>query len=109
MEIYFGEKNELAEFEAINRGYRSDIFALVNEEIYRLHVYDIIRLKQDFESEVEDYGFFSVEPNLIIVKEVSLENIRQTIERLFYQKFFEKLKPENKNEVDLNKMHKVNG
>ena len=89
--ILYGEKTEIAEFEAINKGYRNDITVVINEKKYKLYITDMIRLHQDFDSETEDEGTFQNEPNMIIVKEVSNEEIEKTIEELFNQGFFDKL------------------
>jgi len=108
IKIYCLDNSELTEFESSSRGYRSDIFVItIAGDIYQLHVYDIIRLQQDFETEIESYGFFGIEPNIILVKEVLLSNIRLTIVKLFAQKFFEYLKPIEENKVEIKKMVEV--
>ncbi len=102
IKIYFLDNSEIAEFEASSRGYRSDVFVKINHgNIFHLHVYDIVRLRQDFETEVDSYGFFDIDSNIILVKEVVVDNIKLTIERLFKQKFFDRIKPINENEIDV--------
>lgn len=106
--MYCLDNSELAEFEASSRGYRSDIYVkTISGNIYHLHVYDIVRLQQDFETEIESYGFFGIEPNIILVKEVSMSSIRLTVEKLFKQKFFESLKPIENREIDVNTLLEV--
>ena len=85
------DNSELAEFEAINRGYRDDIYVKVSDRYYHLNIYDIIRLQQDFESELEYYGVFSSDPNLVIVKEVNIEEIKKLVNHLYKQKYFEQI------------------
>lgn len=100
LKVYFLEDSELAEHEAISKGYRNDVFINVSNKLYNVRVYDIVRLQQDFESELEEYGYFSVEPNLVLVKEVSKEQIYLTITKLFRQGFFDNLKPVDENSVN---------
>lgn len=91
--VIFLEDTELAEYEAINKGYRNDIYIKISNMIYNIRAYDLERLLQDFETELEEYGYFSVDPNLVLVKEVSKDNIYLTIKGLFKQKYFDDLKP----------------
>ncbi|MGZ0052400.1 hypothetical protein [Brevibacillus gelatini] len=94
--VIFTNNTELAEFEALNKGYRNDVFVKIDEDYYNLRVYDIVRLKQDFESEMEDYGYYSVEPNLVLVTEVTTDNILKIISQLYEDGYFNHLKPVNK-------------
>lgn len=105
IEIYFQDDSELAEYEAINKGYRHDVFVKVNKEIFNVRVYSLIRLQEDFESEIETYGFYAVEPNLILVNDTNKEEIVSTINRLFQQCYFTEIKPENS--IQLNQLKKV--
>jgi hypothetical protein len=108
VKIYCMDNSELTEFEAASKGCRSDIFVKTDAgAIYQLNVYDIVRLQQDFKAEIDSHGFFGIEPNLILVKDVVLSQIKLTIERLFRQKFFDYLKPIDENEVDVNKLLEV--
>jgi hypothetical protein len=68
VKIYCEDNSELAELEASDRGYRSDIYVKTNTYIYHLHVYYIVRLQQDFETEFELHGYFGIDPNVILVK-----------------------------------------
>jgi hypothetical protein len=108
IKIYCLDNSELTEFEASSRGYRSDIFVkTIASNIYQLHVYDIIRLQQDFETEIDSYGFFGIDPNIILVKEVLLSNIKLTIIKLFAQHFFDYLKPIEQKKIDINTMIEI--
>lgn len=90
--VFYLEDTELAEFEASNKGYRNDIYVKILNDLFNIKVYDIVRLKQDFELESESYGYYSVEPNLIIVKEVTKEAIEFVVKKLYEQKYFESIK-----------------
>ncbi len=91
--IYFLYDTELSEYEAIQKGYRVDVFVKVNNQYFNLRVYDIIRLQQEFESEVANRGFYAIEPNLVLVTEVNKAEIVNTIKNLYKQKYFDEIKP----------------
>lgn len=93
LKIYFQYDTELSEFEAVQKGYRVDVFVKVNNQYFNLRVFDIIRLQQEYESEIESGGYYAVEPNLVLVKEVNKKEIIFTIKNLYKQKYFEELKP----------------
>ena len=94
------DNSELAEYEAISRGFRSDIYVEISGEHYQLNIYDSVRLKQDFDTEIEDYGVFSIEPNVVLVKEVNIEEIKKTVINLLKQKYFKEIKPLNVKEIE---------
>jgi hypothetical protein len=100
IKIYFQYDTELSEFEAIQKGYRVDVFVKVGGIYFNLKVFDIIRLQQEFKSEVDSEGYYAVEPNLILVKEVNKKEILCTIRNLYKQKYFEEIKPTSNINVD---------
>lgn len=53
IKIIYLDDSEHADYEALNKGYRNDVYVRVLNDVYSLHVYSIVRLKQDFETEVE--------------------------------------------------------
>lgn len=89
--IKYEDNTEIAEFEAINKGYRKDVIVIIDDKKYKLYITDMDRLHQDFDSEIEDYGIYQNEPNTIIVKEVSKDEIEKTINSLINEGFFDKL------------------
>lgn len=93
IEIYFLDNSELSEFEAIQKGYRLDVYVKIEQSYYNVRVYDLIRLKQDFDDEVENDGYYLIEPNLILVKEVNRKEIKFTVGNLYKQGYFANLKP----------------
>ena len=100
LNIYFLYDSELAEYEASNKGYRTDVFVEVDSSLYNVRIYTLLRLQQDFESEIESYGFYTAEPNLILVKDSNKKEIIETITKLYEQKYFDELKPIENVEVD---------
>jgi hypothetical protein len=90
--VYFVDDSELTEMESIHKGYRSDIYTNIGGKYFKLVAYDIARLKQDFESCLNENGYFDIEPNLILVREVSRKEIVLTIEKLNDDSFFDGIK-----------------
>lgn len=92
-EIYFEEDSDLMEFESESKGYRNDIFVKEQNLVYKLNVYSIIRLQQDFDSEIESYGYYAIEPNIILVREVKKDEIIDTLLKLKNQNYFSEILP----------------
>ncbi|MEW4412340.1 hypothetical protein [Clostridium sp. AN503] len=91
LEIIFEDDTELAEFEALNKGYRGDVIVKVDKKVYKVYVISMIRLQQDFETEIQDSGYYLSEPNMIIVKETTKQEIEETIIHMFKCKYFERI------------------
>ncbi len=100
LKIYFLYDTELSEYEAIQKGYRVDVFVKFDNQYFNLRVYDIIRLQQEFESEIDSRGYYAVEPNLVLVKEANKKEIVNTIKNLYKQKYFEEIKPVNEVNIE---------
>lgn len=99
VQVFCLDNSDLIAFEAKNRGYRGDVFVKISNQYYNLIIYDIVRLKQDFESEIEQYGMFSPEPNLVLVNEVNYLEIINLVNHLYNQKYFERIKPVDSSEI----------
>ena len=91
--IYFSDCSELSEFEANQRGYRVDVYVKIHCDIFHLNIYDPVRLIQDYNIEIEEYGQYVVDPNLVLVKDVNRNEIIEIIKRLYSCKYFEEIKP----------------
>ena len=91
LEILFEYDTELAEFEALNKGYRGDVIVKIGDKSYKVYVTSMIRLQQDFEMEIQDSGYYLSVPNMIIVKETTKQEIHDTIIQMFECKYFEKI------------------
>ena len=91
IEIIYEDDTELAEYEALAKGYRSDIIVKVGNKKYRVYVVAMLRLQQDFEREQEYAGYYISEPNTILVKETSKEEIEAIITKMYKCKYFERL------------------
>lgn len=93
MKFYCLDNSERAEYDALDRGYRGDVFVHIHGDYFALNVYEIVRLSQDFATEIDYYGFYASDPNLILVEEVKLSVIELTVQHLYRQKYFDKIKP----------------
>ena len=89
--IIYEEDTELAEFEAECRGCRKDVIVIIGEKQYKIHIISMIRLQQDFETEIKDIGFYLAEPNTLIVQEVTKKEIEETVAKMYKCKYFERL------------------
>ncbi|MEA5516991.1 hypothetical protein [Nodularia sp. UHCC 0506] len=93
MEIYYLYNDERDEIEAIAKGYRNDVYVKTTTGMYHVHIYDIVRLQQDFEDEQQEQGYYSIDHNLILVEEVSKKVVVNTVKKLEEEGYFEKIKP----------------
>lgn len=91
IDIIYENDIELAEWEAINRGYREDIVVIINNKKYKVYIITMARLQQDFEKELQDSGYYMTEPNTILVNDVTKKEIEYTIMEMYKCKFFERL------------------
>lgn len=92
IKIYFAYDNEYFEWEAINRGWRNDVYVVCDNCTYHVNVYTPTRLLQDYETEMEGNGFYSIDENIILVSEADKESIISVILRLYCDKYFNKIK-----------------
>ena len=91
LEIVYEDDTELVEFEAFNKGYRGDVIVKIGNSSYKVYVTSMIRLQQDFEMEIQDSGYYLPEPNMIIVKDTTKQEIEDAIIQMFECKYFEKI------------------
>ena len=93
LKIYFLYDDELSEYEAINKGFRVDVFVKIDNQFFNLRIYDMIRLQQDFDCCIDRDGYYPVDPNLVLVTEVTKNEIVNTVKNLYTQKYFNEIKP----------------
>lgn len=89
--IIYEDDTELAEYEALNRGFRGDVVVVIGNKKYKIYIISMLRLQQDFEMEQKDSGYYMAEPNTLIVKEVTKSEIEYTIAEMYKCNFFERL------------------
>jgi hypothetical protein len=96
--IFEGEFDEREEMECRDRGYRSHVSVeLANGERYPVVFYDSVRIQQDLEDEVKSGSPFIAEPGLIVLPEVTRENMERAVTALAVEGFFEALRPMSQN------------
>lgn len=105
LNIYFSADTDLTEYEAINKGYRLDVYVKIDENIFNLRVYTLIRLQQDFETEWKTTKRYLAEPNLVLVRETAKEEIISTVNELYRQNYFEYIK--SINNIDISKLVRI--
>ena len=89
-----GGFDEREAFEARARGYRDHVIVeLDNSNRYPVVFYDAVRLKQDLEDEARLGNPFLADPGLIVLQEVTEENMRCAVAKLVEQRFFDGFKP----------------
>jgi hypothetical protein len=93
--------DEAAAHDAEARGYLAYAAVELSDGIrYPVVFYDPVRLQQDLEVEVGEGRAFIAEPGMIVVPEVTLARMQETVERLFQMGFFDSLKGEPSPEQD---------
>jgi hypothetical protein len=86
------EFTDLDAYEAQVRGYLSHVFVELDEGLlYPVFFYDPVRLQQDLEEGGKHGRPYIGDPGMIVVPEITLEAMRNTIEQLAEEGFFEHL------------------
>jgi hypothetical protein len=92
--IFEGGFDERDASESKARGYRSHVWVeLADGDRYPLVFYDATRLRQDLDDESKAGNPYIAEAGLIVVKEVTKENMELAVTRLVEEGYFESLKP----------------
>ncbi len=91
MKITYEYDTQLDEQEAHDRGFWPGVIVEENGKKFKLFVTSLERLQRDFECETQSCDYFLSEPNTILVKEVTKEEIEKTILHLSKNKYFEAL------------------
>ena len=91
--ISYGEYEEYAKAYMEIKGWTSVVELQVEGSTYQLNFYDPVRLAQCINDELDNKDVCFFEENLIIVENVTEENIRRAIETIIAQKRISKLVP----------------
>ncbi len=90
--IFTHGRNSRDEVEARERGYWGDIVVEVEGgRQFDLTFYDPVRLSQDLERLVEIGEPYLAEPGLVVVPEVTIQNIEVAVHRLQLTGYFDRL------------------
>lgn len=88
------EFTEQDALEAQSRGYLSHVLVeLAEGKLYPVFFYDPIRLQQDLAEGVRTGHPFVADPGMIVVSEITPGMIRETVDRLVGEGFFDYLAP----------------
>lgn len=91
MRITYENDTELAAIEARDRGFRPGVIVEKNGKKFKLFVISIDRLQRDVDREMQCSGYYLSEPNIVIVKDVTKEEIEKTVLHLSKNEYFEQL------------------
>jgi len=105
IEIFFEEDSDWSELESANKGYRLDVYVKIRQNTYHMSVYTIVRLQQDFETEMTEEGFYLPDPNIVLVENSNKLEIISTINWLVELGYFTHLKCSDK--VNISALVKV--
>ncbi len=87
--IFDGGFDELDAFNALGAGYRGAVTVeLEDGSRYPVVFYDVVRLQQDLDDEVKQGTPFVAERGMIVLSEVSLDNMKAAVTRLQKQGYF---------------------
>ena len=94
--IFEGGFDEREATESRDRGYRSHVWVeLASGERYPVVFYDIVRLQQDLEHEAAEGNPFIAQPGLVVLLEVTKENMERAVCCLAEDGYFELLRSAN--------------
>jgi hypothetical protein len=81
-------------YDAEGRGYLSHVVVELDDgRLFPVFFYDPVRLQQDMDENAKHGRPFIADPGMIIVQHVTLETMRNTVEKLASEGFFEHLSP----------------
>lgn len=102
IKIYFDEDSDYSEFLYCNKDYRLGVIVVQNDSKYRINIYGITRLNQEFNDSINNNEVFYVEPNLIVVEKVTKQSIIKAILEICKEfNFLQQLKIEDN--IDLSR------
>jgi hypothetical protein len=100
VEIYFADDSEGVESDVICKGWRGDVYVKTDSGIYHLAIYTLVRLQQDFEYEMENEGRYILDPNIVLVRETNKQEVINTINGLYEQLYFDRIKETGYTSID---------
>ena len=88
------DSDAFTQFEVESKGLFMDVTVEVNEQRFRLTFYDIVRLKQDYESAAENNASYFLEANLVVIAKVTKELMLKAISDIYHDNGFNLMRPE---------------
>lgn len=87
--------------EAKLKGTRSDIIVKIDDKYYNIDAYSFDRFQEDVFYSFEKDGYYILGSNIILVKDVSKENIILTLNKLYkYEQYFNIAYHENEEQLN---------
>ena len=93
LKIYIADGSEYAESTSIDGGTRADVIVQINGKLFRPIFYDIISLTQEYNEAVASGQPYDIDNNIVIVPEVSRQEIIKAVLYLFDKGYFNRVKP----------------
>ena len=91
-QIEYEYDSELDHLEYKMKGYRNDVSIIIDQKRYNVAIYQIVPFLQYLNACRCEDGFYAFpETNLIIVNDVTKEDIEKTVSELYKQNYFEEL------------------
>lgn len=88
-----GDSERLVQ-EALDRGYLSHVLVEIDaERLYPVFFYDPVRLSQELAISTEHGQRFVAETGMIVLPEVTIENMRDAVNALYKEGYFDRLVP----------------
>ncbi|GHT14495.1 hypothetical protein FACS1894170_11550 [Planctomycetales bacterium] len=97
--IYLEGFSDFDHFDTPQRGYRTGVYLKHREKCYPLCFYTPVVLIQDMEYAIKWWGGFIAEYGMVIIDEVTLENMIGTTIKLFASHYFDKQKSYTEEEI----------
>lgn len=91
IKIFYENNTDLAEYEALSKGYRKDVIVEIGNRKYKVYIITMIRLQQDYDEEKRTTGYYTSEPNTILVDSMEKREIEEVIYKMYQNKYFDKL------------------
>lgn len=92
--IFEGGFDECDQIEAKDSGYRSHVQVLLNDgNLYPLVFYTCYTLSEFLAGDIKRGDKFIAEPGMVVIPEITLENMQDAVNKLEKQGFFNHLVP----------------
>ena len=91
-EIFFSVDDELTELDIQEKGWRGDVIVKIGESLFNPIIITPQRLISEFNDAVSHNQVYDIEPNIILVEKTEKKQIITTLEVLFQNGYFNKIK-----------------
>lgn len=88
MTIYRISFYDVYDDEALEKGYREDLVLKKGNHYFRLYFYDSTRFKQDMDSDIDQYKYYVLPVNTIILPKITKEEIAKFCTENFKDNYY---------------------